>query len=634
MLKNNRKQIIILFFLLISTVAALTLFSQIQVWQKKAEVGPAEAVFDSLPTKPINRVWANFSQGGEEQGLMLLPAEKEIKKLQPQVIRIDHIFDYPSLDERVNEIISLGATPFLSLSYFPSFIANDPVGTPNSYQEWENLVAKTIQKYSGKAERNLGNVYYEVWNEPDLFGKMDPNTYFALYKASAQAAQKCQACNPFKIGGPAITTLKKDWMNSFLTLVRQQNLRLDFISWHSYQTNPRKTLSETETLKSLGNFTNKELIISEWGSSPKVSPLHDSTFDACHAISSVALLKNYLNKIFTFELVDGPSPEQKKYWGRWGLLTHKTSGLTPKPKYFSYLYLNKLLEFETNQAFITPSLSAISSTDGKENFVIVTCSSVNPNESTINLKLDKLPPGIYSINTYSLLQNRNPLIPMISKTSFNGGEFKLKLPASANSIHLIELTRTSPSLIKAPGRSDNPNDFSAKVTSFLPPLVFPINFQTGSDDLQVDFWFKSNWNKTDFQKHVLLENKVSTGKGFSAWVQNEDSGFVLHFEILTDTPEKPEIRVPLPSWPSNSWHHLIFRIDNPQLILKLILDNQEVANNLQLDKPTGFDNYLYLGSDSNGENSAEGSIDDVLIRLNNQTLFEKDFNQTPVPASE
>lgn len=651
MLRNNRKQLTILVFLIISTVVTLAVFSEVQVWQKRAELGPAEVVFDSLPGNQLQRIWGNFSQGGEEKGLMLKPAESQIKTLQPQLIRIDHlfdfyeiikrgpdgklIFDFSNLDIRVDEIISLGATPFLSLSYYPSLISADPVGSPNSYQDWGNLIEKTIERYSGKNGKNLWGVYYEVWNEPDLFGKMDPSTYFTLYQTSAEAAQRCQSCNSFKVGGPAITTLKRDWMISFLNQVVSQRLRLDFISWHSYQMDPRKTLWETETIKSLGNFSNKELIISEWGSSPEVSSLHDSIFDACHAISAMALLSNSVDKVFTFELVDGSSPELKKYWGRWGILTHSTSGITPKPKYFSFLYLNKLLEFETNKTFASPYLSAIGSTDGKENYVIVACQPIISKKfGLLNFKFNKLPPGIYSTNIYSLLPNQNPLISVPSQASFNGGEFKLSLPATSNSIHLIELSRISPSLIKSTGRTDNPNDLSARVTSFVPPLVFPINFQTGSDELQIDFWFKDNWGKTDTLKHVLLENKDFTGKGFSAWIQNEDSTLILYFEISTDLSGKQEIKIPLPSWTANSWHHFTFRIDNPKMIFKVTLDQQEKTDNLKSEGPTAFDNYLYLGSDSKEENSAEGMIDSLIIHLNNQTLYEKDFDQTPVPAPE
>src|SRR3972149_1571123 len=35
---------------------------------------------------------------------------------------------------------------------------------------WQNLAQKTVEHVSGKAGLNLSNVYYEVWNEPDLFG--------------------------------------------------------------------------------------------------------------------------------------------------------------------------------------------------------------------------------------------------------------------------------------------------------------------------------------------------------------------------------------------------------------------------------------------------------------------------------
>lgn len=632
-MKNNLKQLIFLSFLIISTALGLALLSQNQSLKKRAQAGPIETSFGTQPAGQIKRIWNYFSQGGEEKGLMLKPAAKEIKKLQPSLIRIDHIFDFPSLDERVEEIISLGATPFLSLSYFPPSISNDPVGTPNSYQEWENLVAKTIQRYSGKTEKNLWNVYYEVWNEPDLFGKMDPNTYFNLYKASAQAASRCQSCNPFKLGGPAITTLKKSWMENFLNQVFSQNLRLDFVSWHSYQVDAKKTQAEAETLKSLANLSGKELIVSEWGSTPEISSIHDSYFDACHTISAVSLLKNSLDKIMTFELVDGPSPEQKKYWGRWGLLTNESFGLTPKPKYYSFLYLNKMLEYELPQTFISPLASAIASTDGKENFAIIVCQSTKTNTvQNFNLKLNYLPPGIYTTNTFSLFPNKNPLLPLSSQASFNGGEFKLNLPSSPDTVHLVEISRQSPALLKSLGRTNNPNDFSAKITSFLPSLVFPINFQTGNDNLKIDFWFKPNWSSEENLKHVLLEDQADNGSGFSVWVENANLKSNLHLASLFNSKVQEEIITPL-LWDINTWHHLVFYFDNQNQNLSLKVDDGQNSN-LSLGKIIPLGNRLYVGSDSFEENSAEGSIDDLIITLNNQPLYNKDFNQTPVPTSE
>ena len=42
---------------------------------------------------------------------------------------------------------------------------------PKKWEEWSLVVEKVVEHYSGREERNLPNIYYEIWNEPDLFGK-------------------------------------------------------------------------------------------------------------------------------------------------------------------------------------------------------------------------------------------------------------------------------------------------------------------------------------------------------------------------------------------------------------------------------------------------------------------------------
>jgi len=456
------KRVATLIFPIFALFSSLFVPTQTQVWQKRAEEGPLEASFEVAPQESIKRIWTNYAQGGEESVLMLKPAEKEIKKLQPEFIRIDHlfdfyeilkrdsqgslVFDFSHLDQRVEEIKSLGATPFLSLSYFPRLISPDPSKFPDSLAEWQILIEKTIQRYSGKAEKNLAGVYYEVWNEPDLFGRMTPETYFSLYQSSVLASDNCRNCNAFKIGGPAITTLKvqSPWMDSFLNMVSQKQTRLDFISWHSYQIDPLKMTAEVEGLKNLSSYlrlaTNPELIVSEWGSVPEVSPLHDSYFDASHTIAAVAAVKNSVDKLFAFELKDGPSPEKKQFWGRWGLLTHEGTGLTAKPRYFAFIYLNKLLQYRLNTLSLSPDTWAIGSTDGKAAFsFVISRTDKSTRGRPVKLKLIKPPAGSYKANIYSLDPSHNPLFSSPVEVSFSGGSLIVSFPSLHEGVYLVEI---------------------------------------------------------------------------------------------------------------------------------------------------------------------------------------------------
>ena len=645
--KKNWVGIAFLLFLLLSVAVTLTFFFQVQVSQKRAAEGPLTISLNSVPKEPTERIWGNFSQGGEEKELMLTSAQNEIKKLRPEFIRIDHLFDfYPVikrgtdgklnfdfsfLDSRVEEIVRLGATPFLSLSYFPSAISANPVAAPISYQDWQVLIEKTIQRYSGKNEKNIPGIYYEVWNEPDLFGNMTPQNYFSLYRATVTASQNCQNCQNFKIGGPAITTLKKNWLVDFLTLVDQNRLRLDFFSWHSYQINPFKTRQEVEIAKELlaGRSLPPEIIISEWGSLPQISPLHDSFFDAAHAVSTVAVLRGLPVRLFAFELKDGPSPDGKKYWGRWGLLTHQSQGLTPKPRYYSFLYLDKLLSHRIETLSASPGTAVIGSTDKKESYSIV-IAKISNELTPITCKINNLPPGIYSTNLYTLGPTNSPLVSSADQISFNGGGFNFNLPPTGNAVFLLETNRTSPALIKALGRSSGANDFSAKLTSFVPPLTFTLN-PTGEksnvNSISVDFWFKPNWSGANSQTHILAESKDKNSDGFRLWVEKQGFSLVLRLAALANDQPLEGIQSSLSSWELSSWHQLSLAVNNQKMVISLNVDQQGITSPFPTGQTIKFGNSLTIGGGGTIQtNSAEGSIDDLKITLNDQAYYQSDFN--------
>lgn len=434
---------------------------------KRAAEEKEEVVFETTPQGQLKRIWKNFSQGGEEgKKNMLTPAFEEIKALEPEHIRIDHLFDFYDtarktaqggkfiynfsvLDERVKEITDLGATPFLCLSYFPKAISANLTQLPESLVDWEELINKVVQRYSGTSlgDKKIANIYYEVWNEPDNFGQMSPEQYFLLYSATIRGALKCRDCLPFKIGGPAITTLKKDWMESFLSLIAQNNLRLDFVSWHSYQKDPQKTLMEMETLRQLRAFNlllgKPEIIVSEWGSTPEISPLHDSYWDASHTIEGVSLFKDKIDRVFAFELKDGVSPEGKKFWGRWGLLTNESGGITPKPRYFSFIFLNKLLSFEIKK--ISGNLPAIGSTDGQGNFaILVTRKGNEEGIKSVTVSLAKPPPGSYGGSVWFLDEAHNPTVFYPHDIYISGGKLKINFNSLPNGVYLIEIKRLQP----------------------------------------------------------------------------------------------------------------------------------------------------------------------------------------------
>lgn len=298
-------------------------------------------------------VWRNLAQGGESKERMLPLVIPQVKALRPEYIRIDHIFDYYDqnmLDLVIRDIEATGAKPFIALSYMPVSLSKngDVTDLPKNWTFWEDKVRDLIQHVSGRNGLAISNVYYEVWNEPDLFGKFkiggDKN-YLDLYLHSARGATYASNTLPYKFGGPATTGYYSNWMKGLLDYTSKNNLRLDFLSWHKYSKN--LTDFETDVANARGlfanyNLDNKEMIITEIGPNGDSDPVYDNSFGAIHTIATSVVLQDEVDRTFIFEIKDGVG--SKQYWGRWGLYTNEKFGAPiAKPRAAALTFLNNMI---------------------------------------------------------------------------------------------------------------------------------------------------------------------------------------------------------------------------------------------------------------------------------------------------
>ncbi len=404
---------------------------------------------------PLSKsLWQSFAQGGEEPNDMIAPIKNEVSNLSPEVIRIDHVFDhyvkisggnydFSQLDQVVQTILDTGAVPMFALSYMPPEISRDGQKTspPSDWSQWTNLVRATVSRYSGRDGFNINNIYYEVWNEPDLFGGWhygrDPN-YLNLYYYTAQAVQSAPNTNNFKIGGPSTTGFYPNWVKALFNFCTKNNLPLDFISWHNYSPNTEDYVSDFNKLNQIitdyPRYSSVEKLITEFGPDSENSSWYDNSLSAAHSMALVTKLAGRVHRIFTFELKDGPSPENKKFWGRWGLLTHENHGVTAKPRYYAYKFLNRLtgsrLPVEGQGSWV----SAIATKNNdKIQVLIVNYDPRNNHYETPPITLENITPG-----TYLFRQTRfqGPTIASREEITKNTKTKKFVLPP--NSAVLLE----------------------------------------------------------------------------------------------------------------------------------------------------------------------------------------------------
>ncbi len=381
-----------------------------------------EGVLGKLPTP-----WRNLAQGGEEPKEMLAPVISAVTALRPEYIRLDHIYDafkvvsrvngqltydWSGLDEAVDNIMATGAKPFLALSYMPDAISSgDMIAPARDWNEWGQVVQATIEHYSGRSQKNIDGVIYEVWNEPDLFGgykTYGDKNYLDMYAASARAAARVRDANLFEIGGPATTGLYQNWIERLIKFAAASNLRLDYISWHRYAFDLEKFEQDSKQARkwaeNIPALVNLKYYVTEWGHNSEIDKGYDGKFGAIQTIAGARAMMGAVDRAFVFEIKDGPGNE--KYWGRWGLLTHEKFGPPEKkPRYHSLIFLNELAPYRLSVAGEGGWVKSIASIDDNGNLKILVF-NYDPKGShteAVPMTFENLPKGNFKITRTDFL---------------------------------------------------------------------------------------------------------------------------------------------------------------------------------------------------------------------------------------
>jgi len=444
------KKILIFFLLLASGLIIFSVSLKKTFFFSKAERKTTNISVNASSNQGlISPIWQALAQGGEEKypfdGLFT-----EITALKPKYIRIDHIYDFynvvkkennqlkfnwEELDKLIDQILATGALPFFSLSYMPPAIAKNGEITnqPENWQEWTTVVKETVQHYSGKDQRNLSGVIYEIWNEPDLFGGWrigGEKDYRLLYQYAVIGANQTKNTNPFKIGGPAITAPYKNWVDGFLDFTVKNNLRIDFYSWHRYSLRPENFLEDinkvdTWLFKNAGFSLEKYL--SEWGPVSEVSPITDSNFAAAHTVATIRQLLQRADLAFTFEIK-----------GKWGILNKEDQFIKKNPRYYALLLLNKMTGVRINLEGENERVSGFAAKEKEKIKVILTnLDPQNQNYESFPLTIFNLENGNYFCRKTFLGRPED-----ISRKKVTNNVFKEEVFLPPNSVLLIELEKS------------------------------------------------------------------------------------------------------------------------------------------------------------------------------------------------
>jgi hypothetical protein len=141
---------------------------------------------------------------------------------------------------------------------------------PDDFEHYAEVLAGIVRHYNeGWANGlHLGILYWEIWNEADIGPKMWSGTlddYTRFYGIVAKRLKK--EFPNIKIGGPAFCSLHEQRFSSLLTYCRDNDVPIDFISWHCYTADAADLVAQPlrgrQLLDTLG-FNTTETMINEW----------------------------------------------------------------------------------------------------------------------------------------------------------------------------------------------------------------------------------------------------------------------------------------------------------------------------------------------------------------------------------
>lgn len=231
-----------------------------------------------------------LGQGGLSPDPIWHERVPEVRALHPRIIRLfvqeyfnllpePKHYHFETLDKSVDDIVRAGALPLMNIDFKPKVlfpVVDQDVVDPQNYQLWEELIAHLVTHYK---ERGLTGLYWEVGNEVDMGEtggtpyRFRPDNYGPYYKHTIDAVLRADP--QAHVGGPALANWKSPILPAFIAYCAKNHVRVDFISWHIYNSNPmaiENTIKQVKALLAPYPSLHPETILDEWNMALTVPP--------------------------------------------------------------------------------------------------------------------------------------------------------------------------------------------------------------------------------------------------------------------------------------------------------------------------------------------------------------------------
>ena len=193
-------------------------------------------------------------------------------------------YDFRLTDEYIEAVRKTGAEPIYRLGESIEHTSVKRfVHPPADMEKWAAVCLGIIRHYNeGWASGFHYNIrYWEIWNEPENRPAMWSGTdedYLRLYRIAATTIKK--QFPALKVGGPALgfsgtfvdgEFRPTDFAANFLNMCRNDNVPLNFFSWHCYTADPTELSARSRAIRQFldsNGFRETENHLNEWNFLP------------------------------------------------------------------------------------------------------------------------------------------------------------------------------------------------------------------------------------------------------------------------------------------------------------------------------------------------------------------------------
>ena len=274
---------------------------------------------------------------------------------------LESSYDFNLSDKYISSIVNSGSNVYYRFGESAS--NNEKLRQPpTDFIKWANVCKHVVMHYNDGWNNGFyyNLKYFEIWNEPDLNGFWNGTCieYYQLFKTTYQTLKEYNL--DLKIGGPCTSNIyDNNYTKGFLLYLLENNISLDFFSWHQYADTPNQIYTSSIFVRSLLDsygFTKTDNINSEWNINI-LTPQRDKD-NAKNAAFTVCVLTSFqdaeIDYVFRYRGTQDPNWLMRLIGFDLSLFSYDGIYKTPA---LSYLAFNYILS-DTPIRLLTPIMDA------------------------------------------------------------------------------------------------------------------------------------------------------------------------------------------------------------------------------------------------------------------------------------